>query len=127
MRDRAAEMLAGRIVWMRREDLAAIATIMSRLKRVDVPRPSSGSAHGSASGTPGQAEFARVAYDGLEPWIETSRSNLRSGSAGGGAVVWWQPCADDAQEKSYVMVALRLVHGMLVRDDAARYHRASRR
>ena len=66
--------------------------------------------------TPGQAEFARVAYDGLEPVdrdlaVQIFGPDLPVGRRRVVAAV----CGRRAG-KSYVMVALRLVHGMLVRD-----------
>ena len=102
---------------MRREDLAAIATIMSRPKRVDVPQSFLGFCSWlGVELTPGQAEFARVAYDGLEPVdrdlaVQIFGPDLPVGRRRVVAAV----CGRRAG-KSYVMVALRLVHGMLVRD-----------
>lgn len=66
--------------------------------------------------TPGQIEFARVAYDGLEPVdrdlaVKIFGSDMPLGRRRVVAAV----CGRRAG-KSYVMVALRLVHGMLVRD-----------
>ena len=101
---------------MRREDLAAIATIMSRPKRVDVPQSFLGFCSWlGVELTPGQAEFARVAYDGLEPVdrdlaVQIFGPDLPVGRRRVVAAV----CGRRAG-KSYVMVALRLVHGMLVR------------
>lgn len=66
--------------------------------------------------TPGQAEFARVAFDGLEP-VDGDISGRLFGadvSVGRRSVVA-AVCGARAG-KSYVLVALRLLHGMLVRD-----------
>jgi hypothetical protein len=69
--------------------------------------------------TPGQAELVRVAYDGVEPvdrdvarrlfgeHVPLGRRNVVAAVCGARA------------GKSYVLVALRLVHGMLVRDVSA--------
>lgn len=66
--------------------------------------------------TDGQAELARVAYDGLEP-VDAGLARRLFGDdlpMGRRAVVA-AVCGARAG-KSYVLVALRLVHGMLVRD-----------
>lgn len=102
---------------MRRNDLLAINAVTSRQRRVVVPH--SFLEFCSWLGvelTPGQAEFARVAYDGLEPVdrdlaVQIFGPDLPVGRRRVVAAV----CGRRAG-KSYVMVALRMVHGMLVRD-----------
>lgn len=71
--------------------------------------------------TPGQLEFARVAYDGLEPLDRGLAARIFCADAENDTVpvgrrrVVAAVCGRRAG-KSYVMVALRMVHGMLVRD-----------
>jgi hypothetical protein len=85
---------------------------------VDVPRTFIGfCAWLAVALTPGQAELARVAYDGDAPDDQRLAARLfgvESLSVGTRAVVA-AVCGARAG-KSYVLVALRLVFGMLVRD-----------
>ncbi len=69
--------------------------------------------------TPGQAELVRVAYDGAQP-VDGDRARSLFGEAVpvGRRNVVAAVCGARAG-KSYVLVALRLVHGMLVRDVSA--------
>lgn len=70
--------------------------------------------------TPGQAELARVAYDGAEP-VDRGLAAALFGAADlpvGPRSVVAAVCGARAG-KSYVLVALRLVFGMLVRDVSA--------
>jgi hypothetical protein len=69
--------------------------------------------------TPGQSELARVAFDGAEP-VDRGLAQRLFGDAVpmGRRSVVAAVCGARAG-KSYVLVALRLVHGMLVRDVSA--------
>jgi hypothetical protein len=64
---------------------------------------------------PGQAELARVAFDGAEPLDRRLAERLFRDVPVGRRGVVAAVCGARAG-KSYVLVALRLVHGMLVRD-----------
>lgn len=65
--------------------------------------------------TPGQAEFARVAYDGLPPLdVELAQRIFGPNIVVGRRRVVAAVCGRRAG-KTYVMVALRMVHGMLTR------------
>jgi hypothetical protein len=69
--------------------------------------------------TAGQSELARVAFDGLEPVDAGLAQRLfGEGVPLGRRAVVAAVCGARAG-KSYVLVALRLVHGMLVRDVSA--------
>lgn len=66
--------------------------------------------------TPGQAEFSRVAYDGLEPLDRDLASRIFGADLPVGRRRVVAAVCGRRAGKSYVMVALRMVHGMLVRD-----------
>lgn len=67
--------------------------------------------------TDGQAEFARVAYDGLEPSGDMGQRLFGfTGSVPVGSRSVVGAVCGARGGKSYIAVALRLVHGMLVRD-----------
>lgn len=66
--------------------------------------------------TPGQAELARVAFDGHEPVDRDLARQLFAGDVQVGKRDVVAAVCGARAGKSYVLVALRLVHGMLVRD-----------
>ncbi len=66
--------------------------------------------------TPGQTEIARVAFDGLPPMDEALARQLFGGDM---RVGFWEivtAVCGARSGKSYILIALRLLHGMLVRD-----------
>lgn len=65
--------------------------------------------------TPGQAEFGRVAYDGLEPLDRDLAAKIFGANVPVGRRRVVAAVCGRRAGKSYVMVALRMVHGMLVR------------
>lgn len=66
--------------------------------------------------TPGQIEFARVAYDGLEPLDRGLAETIFGKDLPVGRRRVVAAVCGRRAGKSYVMVALRMVHGMLVRN-----------
>jgi len=66
--------------------------------------------------TPGQAELARVSFDGAEPMDRGLASRIFGGDLPVGRRRVVAAVCGRRAGKSYVLVALRLVHGMLVRD-----------
>lgn len=66
--------------------------------------------------TPGQAEFARVAYDGVQPVDGDLAARIFGPDLPLGRRRVVAAVCGRRAGKSYVMVALRLVHGMLVRN-----------
>jgi hypothetical protein len=66
--------------------------------------------------TAGQAEFARVAFDGAEPVDGDLAARLFGQSLPVGRCRVVAAVCGRRAGKSYVLVALRLLHGMLVRD-----------
>lgn len=69
--------------------------------------------------TPGQAEFARVAYDGSEPVDRGLAARIFGDDLPLGRRHVVAAVCGARAGKSYVLVALRLVHGMLLRDVSA--------
>lgn len=69
--------------------------------------------------TSGQAELVRVAYDGVEPVDRDVARTLFGDSVPMGRRHVVAAVCGARAGKSYVLVALRLVHGMLVRDVSA--------
>lgn len=66
--------------------------------------------------TPGQAELARVAFDGAEPVDRALAARIFGPSLPVGRRRVVAAVCGARAGKSYILVALRLVHGMLVRD-----------
>ena len=66
--------------------------------------------------TPGQAELARVAFDGLEPVDRSLAEQIFGPNVPVGRRRVVAAVCGRRAGKSYVLVALRMVHGMLVRD-----------
>lgn len=95
--------------------LASRAT--TRGTDVDVPRTFLGFCKWlGVTLTPGQSELARVAYDGAEPVDRDIAGRLFGESLPMGARPIVAAVCGARAGKSYVLVALRLVFGMLVRD-----------
>jgi hypothetical protein len=69
--------------------------------------------------SPGQAELSRVAYDGVEPMDRALAARLFGDDVPMGRRAVVAAVCGARAGKSYVLVALRLVHGMLVRDVSA--------
>lgn len=106
---------------MRRNDLLAINAVTSRQRRVVVPRTFVGFLEWvGVTPTPGQAELARVAYDGLEPvdraLAERIFGDIDFSSLPVGLRRVVVAVVGARGGKSYLLIALRLVWGMLVRD-----------
>ncbi len=69
--------------------------------------------------TPGQAELARVSFDGVEPVDRHLAKQLFGADVPVGRRSVVAAVCGARAGKSYVLVALRLVHGMLMRDVSA--------
>ncbi len=96
--------------------ISAVSAVLAK-KAVDVPRTFIGFCEWlGVKLTPGQAEFARVAFDGTEPVDRDLAARIFGEDVPMGRRRVVAAICGRRAGKSFVFVALRLLHGMLVRE-----------